>query len=208
MLISQYCRCLKANKFSAFPSHFCGNVNCQSTSAHLNIQAKRTWCSQSAPYSHCTGSCSACSRMCRCCLWQKRRQRSCRENTFIPLQLFASWTEVHIQVSPGRAFQNVADLCMWMKQEGNHCVSLIKCMSVSCSHIRSQLGAVDQVLQRVAAAEFVYQTGQVADEGRRVRGVYISWHIPDLNQRHVPIGVGPIGRADLRQKKHLSSALL
>lgn len=39
MLISQYCRYFKRNKFSAFLSHFCGNVNCQSTSAHLNIQA-------------------------------------------------------------------------------------------------------------------------------------------------------------------------
>lgn len=66
------------------------------------------------------------------------------------------------------------------------------------SNLRCQLGAIDQVLQWVAAAEFIQQPRQVADYSCWVRGVNIPWDVPNLHQRHVPIGIGPIGCADLR----------
>lgn len=68
------------------------------------------------------------------------------------------------------------------------------------SNLRGQLWVIYEVLQRVAAAEFVQQTGQVADYGRWVGGVDVARDVPDLNQRHVPVSVEPMGRADLHNR--------
>lgn len=70
------------------------------------------------------------------------------------------------------------------------------------NNLRCQLWIIDQVLERVAAAEFVQQTGQVADYSRWVRGVDIARDIPNLYQRHVPIGIGPVGCADLQRETY------
>lgn len=68
------------------------------------------------------------------------------------------------------------------------------------SNLRRQLWVIDQVLQWVAAAEFIQQAGQVADYSWRVRGVDKAWDVPNLYQRHVPIGIGPIGCAHLQRE--------
>lgn len=70
-------------------------------------------------------------------------------------------------------------------------------MGFFCLNLRSQLWVIDEVLQWVAAAEFIQQTGQVADYGRWIGGVDVARDVPNLNQRHVPISVEPMGRADL-----------
>lgn len=67
---------------------------------------------------------------------------------------------------------------------------------------RGELRIIDQVLQWVAATEFIQQPRQVADYCRGVWGVNISWHIPNLDQGHVPVGIGPVSRADLRKETH------
>lgn len=64
-------------------------------------------------------------------------------------------------------------------------------------NLRSQLWVIDQVLQRVAAAEFIQQTGQVADYCWRVGGVDVARDVPNLYQGHVPISIEPMGGADL-----------
>lgn len=68
------------------------------------------------------------------------------------------------------------------------------------SDLRCQLWVIDQVLQRVAAAEFIQQTGKVADYRWRVRGVDETRDVPNLYQRDVPIGVGPVDWTDLHRE--------
>lgn len=64
---------------------------------------------------------------------------------------------------------------------------------------RGQLRVVDQVLQRVTAAELVQQAGQVTDDGGRIRCVDIPWYVPNLHQRKVPVGIGPLSCGDLQE---------
>lgn len=66
-------------------------------------------------------------------------------------------------------------------------------------NLRGQLGVVDQVFQRVTAAELVQQTRQVADDGGGVRGVNVARHVANLNQGQVPVGIGTLSCRDLRQ---------
>lgn len=77
-----------------------------------------------------------------------------------------------------------------------------------CSNLRSQLWVIDQILQWVATAEFIQQPRQVADYSRRVRGVNIAWNAPNLYQRHVPIGIGPVCCADLQRETSQQITLL
>lgn len=76
------------------------------------------------------------------------------------------------------------------------------------SNLRCQLWVIDQILQRVATAEFIQQPRQVADYSWRVRGVDIAWNAPNLYQRHVPIGIGPVCCADLRRETSQQITLL
>ena len=62
---------------------------------------------------------------------------------------------------------------------------------------RRHLGVVDQVLERVAAAELVQQAGQVADDRGGFRGVQEARDIPDLNEGSVAVGVRSINCGDL-----------
>lgn len=79
--------CLKHTTFSIFCVAFV-KVSKITVSAHPNVKAWCTCCSQSSPYSRCTGSYSACSQTCRCRPWQKQQQRNCGENAFTTLLLF------------------------------------------------------------------------------------------------------------------------
>lgn len=63
---------------------------------------------------------------------------------------------------------------------------------------RGQLRVVDQVLQRVTAAELVQQAGQVTDDGRRIRCVDVPWDVPNLHKRKVPVGIRPLSCWDLQ----------
>ena len=68
---------------------------------------------------------------------------------------------------------------------------------VVCVDLRCQLSVVDEVLQWVAAAELVQQSGQVADECGGVGGVDEARHVADLDHRHVAIGVHTWSSGDL-----------
>lgn len=81
-------------------------------------------------------------------------------------------------------------------------------LSLERSDLRSKLWVIDQILQRVATAEFIQQPGQVADYSRWVRGVDVAWNAPNLYQRHVPIGIGPICCADLQRETSQQITLL
>ena len=69
--------------------------------------------------------------------------------------------------------------------------------------LRGELCIVNQVLQRVATAELVKQTGQVADNGGRIWRIDVPWHIPYLHQWQVPIRVRSLAGGDL-QTNHFS----
>lgn len=63
---------------------------------------------------------------------------------------------------------------------------------------RGQLRVIDQVFQRVTAAELVQQAGQVTDDGGRIRCVDIPWYVPNLHERKVPVGIWPLSCWDLQ----------
>lgn len=72
--------------------------------------------------------------------------------------------------------------------------------------LRCQLRVVHQVLQWIAAAEFIQQSRQIADDSRRVRCVNVPWYIPNLHQWKVPICIGPLSCGHLQTHTHTSAA--
>lgn len=69
------------------------------------------------------------------------------------------------------------------------------------SHSRRQLRAVNQVLERVTAAELEQQTGLVTDDVRRVWGVDETRHLAQLDQGHVFVGAGTVSSTDLQRHR-------
>lgn len=79
------------------------------------------------------------------------------------------------------------------------CEEYVKTLSDSVKNSRRELSIVDQVLERIATAEFVQQPRQVANNGRWIWGVDVARYVPDLHQGEVPIGVGPMCCGYLQQ---------